>query len=96
MQCISYCTSVSDHNSLRKSLFILGKCSTNDKQPIDFFLSKSASTKGILIADFAAEETLLFHILLLLLALLMWLSNYKGLAEVPQKPLVAGDCVHGD
>lgn len=63
-------------------------------QPIGFFLSKSASTEGILIADFAAEETLLFHILLFLLTVLLWLSNYKGcsgLAEVAQKPLVAGN-----
>lgn len=37
-------------------------------QPIDFFY---ASAENILIADLAAEKPLLFHIILVLLALLL-------------------------
>lgn len=37
-------------------------------QPIDFFY---ASAENILIADLAAEKPLLFHIVLVLLALLL-------------------------
>lgn len=70
MQCVSYCISVSDHNSLGKSSFKLGKCSANDKSTTNWIFFY-ASAENILIADLAAEKPLLFHIVLVLLALLL-------------------------
>lgn len=69
MQCISYCISVSDHNSLGKSSFKLEKYSAYDKHTAKWFFYTSA--ENILIADIAAEKPLLFPIVLVLLALLL-------------------------